>query len=91
MSQRVTELIVQDGTLATSGTQATLSTTNNVSTDVYNYDQNFILTAKSDTEIDIDCDILRVQGIVVTSVDLTIDISGTGANGLDTGGSGSRY
>lgn len=68
-------------------------TVKSTATTQYNYDQNFRAVVKSVTEVDINADILRVQGVVALALDLTVDITASGANGLDTGteGADSRY
>lgn len=49
------------------------------------YDQNIMIHAKSDTEIDVDALRINIEGNIKTSLDVTINTATTGANALDTG------
>lgn len=52
------------------------------------YDQNVIIHAKSDTEIDVDAIRISIEGQIETSLDITINGATTGVNAMDVGSLG---
>ena len=54
-------------------------------TGIGKYDQNVVTEVKSDTTVDVDALQINIQGQVETSLNVTINVAGTGANGIDAG------
>lgn len=57
-------------------------------TGIGKYDQNVMIEVQSDTTVDVDALFINIQGQVEGALNITIDCSGTGADGMDTGALG---